>query len=174
MNITRSQLDLNLKIRRAIIVIYSPDLLKLMGIKITSDIITDNHINNEQKLWRHVILNAFEDTRIESIERKPSLNKTSAHYWIVKSEDFDQICWWAGWEPDDVRYRYIKALKKGDIKFKRKNFLWFEYDKLFKRLKEEKDSIKRRELRRQVENKRRQIMLADNVYVDNFLDEISS
>ena len=154
--------------------IYSPDLLKLMGIKITSDIITDNHINNEQKLWRHVILNAFEDTRIESIERKPSLNKTSAHYWIVKSEDFDQICWWAGWEPDDVRYRYIKALKKGDIKFKRKNFLWFEYDKLFKRLKEEKDSIKRRELRRQVENKRKQIMLADNVYVNNFLDEISS
>jgi hypothetical protein len=145
-----------------------------MGIKITSDIITDNHINNEQKLWRHVILNAFEDTRIESIERKPSLNKTDAHYWITKSKDFEQICWWAGWEPDDVRYRYIKALKKGDIKFKRKNFLWWEYDKLFKRLKEEKDLVKRKELRRQVENKRKQIMLADNVFIDNFLNEISS
>ncbi len=154
--------------------IYSPDLLKLMGTKITSDIIADTHINNEQKLWRHVILNAFEDTRIQSIERKPSLNKTAAHYWITKSKDFEQICWWAGWEPDDVRYRYLKALKKGDIKFKRKNFLWWEYDKLFKRLKEEKDLVKRKELRRQVENKRRQIMLADNVFIDNFLNEISS
>ena len=40
------------------------------------------------------------------------LNKTDAHFWIAKSKDFDQICWWAGWEPDDVRYRYYKALKK--------------------------------------------------------------
>jgi len=34
-----------------------------MGTKITADIIADNHISNEQKLWRHVILNAFEDAR---------------------------------------------------------------------------------------------------------------
>ena len=44
--------------------IYSLDLLKLMGTKVTHDIIAENHVCNEQKLWRHVILNAFEDTRI--------------------------------------------------------------------------------------------------------------
>ena len=102
--------------------IYSPDLLRLMGTKITADIISENHVNNEQKLWRHVILNAFEDCRIEAGDRRSSLNKTDAHFWIAKSEDFDQICWWAGWEPDDVRYRYYKALRKGDIKFKRRHF----------------------------------------------------
>ena len=134
-----------------------------MGTKITADILAENHINNEQKLWRHVILNAFEDCRIEAGDRKSSLNKTDAHFWIARSKDFDQICWWAGWEPDDVRFRYYKALKKGDIKFKRKHFLWFEYNELFQRLKKESNLELRKTLRRNLENKRKQIMLADNV-----------
>lgn len=153
--------------------LYSVDLLRLMGIKITSDITSENHVCNEQKLWRHVILNAFEDTRTESGDRKPSLNKCDAHYWIAKSLDFEQICWWAGWEPEDVRYRYYKALTKGDIKFKRRHLLWHEYDKLFQRLKVETNLDYRRELRRNVENKRRQIMMADNVYVTKFLKDLS-
>ena len=144
-----------------------------MGTKITADIVSDNHISNEQKLWRHVVLNAFEDTRVEAGDRKSSLNKCDAHFWIAQSEDFEQICWWAGWEPEDVRYRYYKALKKGDIKFKRKHLLWHEYNKLFQRLKVCKDMDERRELRRNLENKRRQIMHADNVYVDSFKKDLS-
>jgi len=153
-------------------VIYSVDLLKLMGTSIAADIVAENHVCNEQKLWRHVILNAFEDTKVMSGERKSSLQKCDAHFWIAKSIDFEQICWWAGWEPDNVRYRYYKALKSGDIKFKRRHFLWHQYDLLFQRLKVEEDLDKRRELRRNVENKRRQIMLADNVYVDHFKKDL--
>ena len=152
--------------------IYSVDLLKLMGTNIAADIVAENHVCNEQKLWRHVILNAFEDTKVMSGERKSSLQKCDAHYWIAKSLDFEQICWWAGWEPDNVRYRYYKALKSGDIKFKRRHFLWHQYDLLFQRLKVEEDLDKRRELRRNVENKRRQIMNADNIYVDNFKKDL--
>ena len=143
-----------------------------MGISIAADIVAENHVCNEQKLWRHVILNAFEDTKVMSGERKSSLQKCDAHFWIAKSLDFEQICWWAGWEPDNVRYRYFKALKSGDIKFKRRHFLWHQYDLLFQRLKVEEDLDKRRELRRNVENKRRQIMLADNVYVDHFKKDL--
>ena len=143
-----------------------------MGIKIAADIIEENHISNEQKLWRHVILNAFEDTRALAADRKSSLQKCDAHFWIARSEDFHQICWWAEWEPDNVRYRYRKALNAGDIKFKRKHFLWHEYNLLYTRLKDEKDNDLRRELRRNIENKRRQIMDADNVYVDNFKKDL--
>ena len=153
--------------------IYSLDLLKLMGTSIASDIISENQVCNEQKLWRHVILNAFEDLKILAADRKSSLNKCDAHFWISKSKDFEQICWWAGWEPDNVRYRYLKALKEGLIKFKRKHYLWHEYNKLFQRLKIEKDIDHRRELRRIIENKRKQISGADNIYVDNFLKDLS-
>ena len=144
-----------------------------MGTSIASDIISENQVCNEQKLWRHVILNAFEDLKILAADRKSSLNKCDAHFWISKSKDFEQICWWAGWEPDNVRYRYLKALKEGLIKFKRKHYLWHEYNKLFQRLKIEKDIDHRRELRRIIENKRKQISGADNIYVDNFLKDLS-
>ena len=153
--------------------IYSLDLLKLMGTSIAKDVVSDNHVNNEQKLWRHVILNAFEDVKILAGDRKSSLNKCDAHFWISFSKDFEQICWWAGWEPDNVRYRYLKALKEGLIKFKRKHYLWHEYNKLFQRLKGEKDIDHRRELRRIIENKRKQISGADEIYVDNFLKDLS-
>ena len=165
MNITKSPIVVILKIRKAIIVIYSPDLLRLMGTNIAQDIISETHVCNEQKLWRHVILNAFDDVRMLAGDRKSSLNKCDAHFWISTSKDFEQICWWAGWEPDNVRYRYTKALKEGLIKFKRRHFLWHEYSKLFERLKQLVNKDERKELRRQVENKRRQIMDADNVYV---------
>ena len=117
-----------------------------MGTKITADILSENHINNEQKLWRHVILNAFEDCRISG-DRKSALNKTDAHFWIANQNDFDQICWWAGWEPDEVRYRYYKALKKGDIKFKKKHFLATRYNELFQRLKKQSNQELRKTLR---------------------------
>ena len=42
----------------------------------------------------------------------------------------------------------------------------------FKDLKIETDADERKELRRNVENKRRQIMDADNVYVDNFKKDL--
>tara|TARA_B100000900_G_scaffold360073_1_gene331899 strand:+ start:2037 stop:2480 length:444 start_codon:yes stop_codon:yes gene_type:complete len=144
-----------------------------MGTSIASDIVSENHVCNEQKLWRHVILNAFEDVKLLSGDRKSSLNKCDSHFWIIESKDFEQICWWAGWEPENVRYRYTKALKEGLIKFKRRHFLWHEYNKLFKRLKEETNIELRRELRRNIENKRRQIMDADNVYVEKFLNDLS-
>ena len=153
--------------------IYSLDLLKLMGTSIASDVISENQVCNEQKLWRHVILNAFEDLKILAADRKSSLNKCDAHFWIARSKDFEQICWWAGWEPENVRYRYLKALKEGLIKFKRKHYLWHEYNKLFQRLKSERDINHRRELRRIIENKRKQISGADNIYVDNFLQDLS-
>jgi len=37
-----------------------------MGTKIAQDIISETHVCNEQKLWRHVILNAFEDVMMLS------------------------------------------------------------------------------------------------------------
>jgi hypothetical protein len=173
MNTTRSLLDSIGLIPKGAIVIYSLDLLKIMGTKVAADIIAENHNCNEQKLWRHVILNAFEDARIMTTDRKSSIYKCDAHFWIAASKDFNQICWWAGWDPDEVRTRYRKALLKEFIRFKRKHLLWNEYYSLYLRLKEEKDPAIRKELRRNVENKRKQIMYADNVFVKNFLKDLN-
>ncbi len=127
--------------------IYSPDLLKLMGTNIASDLINENHQNNEQKLWRHVILNAMEDVRINNVDRKAALTKIDAHEWICKSKDFEQICWWAGWDPEEIKIRYRKALKNAEIKFNLKHLRWKEYNELFKKHREEKNLEQRAQLR---------------------------
>ncbi len=51
--------------------------------------------------------------------------------------------------------------------------MWHEYAVLFQRLKDTTNINLRKELRRNVENKRRQIMDADNVYVDKFLKDFT-
>tara|TARA_R110001592_G_scaffold237787_2_gene497027 strand:- start:827 stop:1264 length:438 start_codon:yes stop_codon:yes gene_type:complete len=139
-----------------------------MGIKVSQDLISENHINQEQKLWRHVILNAFEDARLKSTDRKSSLNKLDAHEWINESKDFDQICWWAGWDPDEVRIRYRKALKNLEIKFNIKHIKWREYYDMYNKLKFEIDKDKRRELRKTVEKKRREVFDCESIVMTTF------
>ena len=63
-----------------------------MGTEAAQDLITENHHSAEQKLWRHVVLNAIEDTHVNNTDRKSSLVKLDAHKWICESEDFEKIC----------------------------------------------------------------------------------
>ena len=118
-----------------------------MGTNIASDLINENHQNNEQKLWRHVILNAMEDVRINNTDRKSALTKIDAHDWISESEDFDQICWWAGWDPEEIKLRYKKALKNFEITFHLKHIKWKEYNELYHRHRKEKNKEQRAVLR---------------------------
>ena len=139
-----------------------------MGIRVAQDLIEANHINQEQKLWRHVILNAFEDARLKTTDRKSSINKLEAHDWINESKDFNQICWWAGWDPDEVRIRYRKALKSMEITFNIKHIKWREYYTMYNELKFEADKDKRRALRKLVEKKRKDVFNCKSVVMTTF------
>tara|TARA_R100001369_G_scaffold79885_1_gene110024 strand:+ start:983 stop:1420 length:438 start_codon:yes stop_codon:yes gene_type:complete len=143
-----------------------------MGINVSRDLIEENHVNQEQKLWRHVILNAFEDARLKSTDRKSSLNKLDAHEWLTSSKDFNQICWWAGWDPDEIKIRYRKALKNLDITFNVKHIKWRDYYTLYNSLKDEPDKNKRRVLRKEVEDKRRDVFECPSVIMKNFFTTV--
>ena len=60
-----------------------------MGTNIAYNLITEDHQNPEQKLWRHVILNAVEDAQLINSDRKNSINKMKAHHWIMYENDFE-------------------------------------------------------------------------------------
>ena len=74
-----------------------------MGTELATDLVHNNHQDAEQKLWRHVILNALEDASVDLNDRKSAVNKFEAHNWIIKGKDFEKISWWAGWDPEQVR-----------------------------------------------------------------------
>ena len=139
-----------------------------MGTELATDLVHNNHQDAEQKLWRHVILNALEDASVDLNDRKSAVNKFEAHNWIIKDKDFERISWWAGWDPELVRQQYKKAVKNMTIKFTYKQVKWQKYYILYKKLQSEKDTAARVSLRKSVEAARKNVFNASNGKVKNF------
>ena len=103
-----------------------------MGTDIATDLINETQQCAEQRLWRHVLVNAFSESKIPTSDRKSSIYKMEAHEWIIKdNKDFSTICWWSGWDPEDVRRQYLKALRSGDVTFNRRQVMWADYYKKY-------------------------------------------
>ena len=107
-----------------------------MGTEIANDLIHATHQCPEQRLWRHVLVNAFSETKLPTSDRKSSIYKMEAHDWIIKdNKDFSTICWWSGWDPEDVRKQYFNAIKNGEVTFNRRQVMWADYYKKYLKLK---------------------------------------
>ena len=141
-----------------------------MGIDIAKEVVAQNYQSADQRLWRHVLLNAFEDARLEQSDRKSSIYKMEAHEWIAAdSKDFQTICWWSGWDPEEVRGRYMKAVKKGDVTFNDRQVKWIKYYKKYLAVKNSKVKEERKFLRRQLEKARMAVFMSTTALVSNFI-----
>jgi predicted nucleotidyltransferase component of viral defense system len=141
---------------------YYQDLLKLMGINFATEMVKQDK-PNEVKLWRAVINNALGDVTLNLSDRKSSIQKMTAHDWIMQnSEDFQQVCYYADLEPSNIRLQYIRAIKKGKIIFTDRQVKWKKYYDNFQILKYEKDKEERKRLRKIVEYLRRLVSNSSN------------
>ena len=103
-----------------------------MGTEFATITLNNDKILPEQKLWRGVLFNALEDSMLGASDRKSSIYKTQAHNWIVnKTDDFEKICFWGGYDPDNVKEKYCAAVKNGDITFNKKQIAWAKYYKQY-------------------------------------------
>jgi uncharacterized protein (DUF433 family) len=113
----------------------SPHLMRTMGLKFARSILDAEKLDAEQKLWRAVVVNALEDSMIIQSDRKASLLKIFAHNWILQgSKDFEVVCAWGNLDPDDIQECYVCALKNHELKFTHRQIMWFDYDKLYKKM----------------------------------------
>ena len=141
-----------------------------MGIDIAQDIVKQTHQSADQRLWRHVLLNAFEDARLLQSDRKSSIYKMEAHEWIAAdSKDFQTICWWSGWDPEHVRSQYFKAVRKGLVTFTQRQVNWIKYYKKYLEVKNNKVKEERRFLRKQLEKARAAVFMSTTALVSNFI-----
>ena len=137
-----------------------------MGIDIAKEVVAQNYQSADQRLWRHVLLNAFEDARLEQSDRKSSIYKMEAHEWIAAdSKDFQTICWWSGWDPEEVRGRYMKAVKKGDVTFNDRQVKWIKYYKKYLQLKKIPTKEERAPVRQALEKARAAVFMATTALV---------
>jgi len=137
-----------------------------MGIDIAKEVVAQNYQSADQRLWRHVLLNAFEDARLEQSDRKSSIYKMEAHEWIAAdSKDFQTICWWSGWDPEEVRGRYMKAVKKGDVTFNDRQVKWIKYYKKYLQLKKIPTKEERAPVRQALQKARAAVFMATTALV---------
>jgi len=141
-----------------------------MGISIAQDLIAQNHNSADQRLWRHVLLNAFEDARLIQSDRKSSIYKMEAHSWIAEdTKDFQTICWWSGWDPEIVRSKYLKAVTKGEVTFNDRQVKWIKYYKTYLELKKLPTKEQRAPVRRALNIARTAVFNATTALVSNFI-----
>ena len=141
-----------------------------MGINISKDIVAQNHASAAQRLWRRVLLNAVEDAQLLQSDRKSSIYKMEAHEWIAKDDkDFQTICWWSGWDPEEVRTRYLKAVRRGDITFNDRQVKWIKYYKKYLELKNIPTKEQRAPVRKALDKARIAVFNATTTLVSNFI-----
>jgi len=151
----------------------SPHLFKMMGLGFTRSMI-DKTLEPENKLWRAVVLNAFDDTLINASDRKASLQKINAHNWIIHgSRDYEIVCEWALLDADEMKQHYINALKRRVMYFNKKQIRWSEYHRIYCLLDHDIDPESKKHIRRKLDVLREEIHNTEPVIIyDTILTKI--
>ena len=87
----------------------------------------------EERLFQSIILQAFEDVLSNSNTKLETYFKIDAYEWFTKKpEDFQNICWLAGLDPDVVSDQVNSLKKRKVIKFNDVQRKWNEYRSLYR------------------------------------------
>ena len=143
-----------------------------MGLSFTRSVV-DKKLNPEHKLWRAVVINAFDDTMITLSDRKSSVQKIEAHNWILQeSRDYREVCEWALLDPEEMKEHYISALKRKVISFTKKQVRWAEYNKIYKVLFCDVSVEQKKRVRRRLDELRKEIHDTATSYTDSIILEV--
>lgn len=122
---------------------YSPRLLKTLGISISAKLVNPQR-TPEQRLFQAIIVQAFEDALTTSGSKLDVYQKIDAHDWFVgRDEEFEQVCWLAGFDPDIITDNYKRLRDTGQVTFSNIQQNWARYRKLYKDYRAAKDSEER-------------------------------
>lgn len=129
---------------------YSPNLLKILGIRMATAII--NAKCSEQKLFQAIIVQAFEDCVTPTCSKVDAYNKEDSYNWFKDdSEDFKTICWYADMDPDFVKSRFNYLNEQGQIKFTKGEKMWMEYRAKYKAYRAANTIEERRKIKKNID-----------------------
>ena len=121
-----------------------------MGIRLASDFVRDP-VSKEERLWKAVIIMAFEDCFNRGSTKVEAYRKQDAHEWFIsESEDFNNVCYMAEIEPLRVRNRYLELLELGKIKFTKLQAEWLNYRDHYSMYRGALDKKKRQRIMEQI------------------------
>lgn len=128
---------------------YSPNLLKLLGTDMASQIISDK--SPEQRLFQAIVLQAFEDALSTHGSKQESYLKKDAHDWFLEqTKSFEDVCWYAGFDPDIIHEKYVNLLKENKIIFTELQKSWVKYRNLYRNYRAANNSIERKTIMKRI------------------------
>lgn len=70
---------------------------------------------SERALWLAVILQAMQDSKATGAKKEVGVYKGEAEAWLRgRSKDFARVCYWAGFNPEWVRWKVRERLESGE------------------------------------------------------------
>lgn len=131
---------------------YSPGLLKILGIKISAQLVDANR-PPEQRLFQAIIVQAFEDVINKSEQKLEVYQKQDAHIWLVeRSPFFNKVCWLAGFDPEIITDRYQRLQDNGQVIFSKRQLAWIRYREYYKQYRATRDTGQRREIMQKIKS----------------------
>ena len=128
---------------------YSPNLLKLLGTDMASQIISDK--TPEQRLFQAIVLQAFEDALTTHGSKQESYLKKDAHDWFLEqTKSFEDVCWYAGFDPDIIHEKYVNLLKENKIIFTELQKSWVKYRILYRDYRAANNSTERKTIMKRI------------------------
>jgi len=121
-----------------------------MGIKLASDFVREP-VSKEERLWKAVIIMAFEDCLNKGGTKIEAYRKQDAHTWFIsESEDFQNVCYMAEIEPLRVRNRYLELLECGKVGFTKLQAEWLNYRDHYSMYRGALDKVQRQRIMEQI------------------------
>jgi len=135
-----------------------------MGISFTTVFTENETALPETRLWRGVLITAIDDACQLGSDRKTSINKSLAYQWMREpSDDFDNVCFYGGFDPVKVHADFNRAIERGDVMFNEKQIAWSKYYHQFKTYKRNSDHGSRPYHRKRMEHLKKCVDRSSNL-----------
>jgi len=103
--------------------------------------------SSEQRLFQAIVLQAFEDALTTHGSKQESYLKKDAHDWFLgKNKSFEDVCWYAGFDPEIIHEKYKKLIIEGHVIFTELQKEWVRYRGLYREYRAANNSTDRRSI----------------------------
>lgn len=80
-------------------------------------------------------------------QKQDAYTKQDSFDWFSTiSEDFDKVCWFANFEPDNIRHKFNELVSKKVIHYTKKQLKWLRYRWLYKEYRRVDNKVERRKI----------------------------
>ena len=109
--------------------------------------------SSEQRLFQAIVLQAFEDALTTQGSKQESYLKKDAHDWFLdKNKAFEEVCWFAGFDPDIIHEKYKKLITDGEVVFTELQKEWVRYRGLYRDYRAADNSKDRKDIMIKISN----------------------